>query len=142
MSRVIVAASGYFNPLHVGHIEYLSKARALGDSLVVIVNTDRQAAIKGSRPFMIEQDRLTIVRSLSFVDMAVLACDLDGTVCQTLSLIRPHIFAKGGDRHWGEVPENRVCDELGIRIVDGLGDKIRSSSTLISESGTGEATHG
>lgn len=133
MSKTIVAASGFFNPLHRGHVDYLQRARALGDFLIVIVNTDKQVAIKGSKPFMTEDDRLAIVRALACVDMAVLACDEDGTVCKTLAMLRPHIFAKGGDRYWGNIPENAVCEQLGIKVVDGLGDKIRSSSELIKK---------
>ena len=131
MNKIIVAASGYFNPIHVGHLEYLEKAKKLGDFLIVIVNTDRQVVIKGSKPFMGEIDRLQIVRGLSCVDYALLAMDEDGSVCKTLEFIRPHIFAKGGDRHWGNVPENTVCESLNIKIVDGLGEKIRSSSSII-----------
>ncbi len=131
MIKKIVATSGYWNPLHVGHLDLLQRARALGDFLVVIVNTDLQVALKGSKTFMTQEDRLTIIRGLSCVDMAVLAVDEDGTVCKTLSMLRPHIFAKGGDRFWGNVPENTICEQLGIKIVDGLGDKIRASSELI-----------
>lgn len=129
----IVAASGYFNPLHKGHVEYLERARRLGDKLVVIVNNDFQVKLKGSKEFMDEQERLQIVRSLGCVDFAVLAADIDTTVCKTLWLIRPDIFAKGGDRYSYEIPESKVCRELGIAIVDGLGEKIQSSSWLLSK---------
>ncbi len=130
-SGKIVVASGYFNPLHVGHLEYLTMARSLGDHLIVIVNTDVQVGLKGAKPFMNERDRLALVRALDCVDFALLAADDDGSVCRTLELLRPHIFAKGGDRYWGNIPENAVCERLGIEIVDGLGAKIRSSSELI-----------
>lgn len=128
----IVATSGFFNPLHVGHLELLQRARALGDYLIVIVNTDHQVALKGSRPFMTEDDRLTLVRALACVDMAILACDEDGTVCKTLAMLRPQVFAKGGDRRADEIAEAAVCARLGIRIVDGLGAKIRASSDLLA----------
>ena len=127
----IVAASGYFNPLHKGHVEYLERAKTLGDSLIVIVNNDFQVKLKGSKDFMDEQERLMIVRSLRCVDMAILAVDKDPTVCKSLEIIRPHIFAKGGDRFTYEIPESKICRELGIAIVDGLGDKIQSSSWLL-----------
>lgn len=127
----IVAASGYFNPLHKGHVEYLERAKTLGDKLIVIVNNDFQVKLKGSKEFMDEQERLQIVRSLNCVDMAILSADTDPTVCKTLWLVRPDIFAKGGDRFTYEIPESKVCRELGIAIVDGLGDKIQSSSWLL-----------
>ena len=131
-TKKIVVASGYFNPIHVGHIEYLEKAKELGDTLVVIVNTDAQVKIKGSVPFQTEQDRLRIVQSLKVVDQAILSIDTDGSVCRSLVFLKPDIFAKGGDRHSGEIPEKVVCDAHGIAIVDSLGAKIRSSSGIIS----------
>jgi len=128
----IVAASGYFNPLHKGHVEYLERARSLGDKLIVIVNNDFQVKLKGSKEFMDEQERLMIVRSLRCVDMAVLATDKDPTVCKSIEMVRPDIFAKGGDRFTYEIPESKICRDLGIAIVDGLGAKIQSSSWLLS----------
>jgi len=127
----IVAASGFFNPIHVGHIEYLERAKKLGDFLIVIVNTDKQVAIKGSTNFMPEDDRLNIVRSLRCVDYALLATDDDGSVCKTLEAIRPHIFAKGGDRNINNIPEFDVCNKLNIEIIDNLGKKIRASSEIL-----------
>jgi D-beta-D-heptose 7-phosphate kinase/D-beta-D-heptose 1-phosphate adenosyltransferase len=131
-TKKIVVASGYFNPIHVGHIEYLERAKELGDKLVVIVNTDAQVKIKGSVPFQTEQDRLRIVQSLKVVDQAILSIDTDGSVCRSLVFLKPDIFAKGGDRHSGEIPEKVVCDANGIAIIDGLGAKFRSSSGIIS----------
>ena len=126
-----VAASGYFNPLHKGHVEYLEKAKSLGDYLVVIVNSDHQRALKGSKEFMKEDERMMIVKALRCVDEVVLAIDTDGTVCESLKLIKPNIFAKGGDRFSTEIPEAKVCLDLGIIMTDGLGEKIQSSSWLI-----------
>ena len=124
----IVAASGYFDPLHVGHIEYLEMAKSLGDKLVVIVNSDVQAKIKKGKSFMSEGDRLKIIRSLKCVDEAFISMDADNSVCKSLRGCRPHIFANGGDRKQEEIPESEVCGELEIEMVDGLGEKIRSSS--------------
>lgn len=129
--KIVVAASGYFNPLHVGHIEYLEKARALGDYLIVIVNTDKQVELKGSKKFQTEQDRLRIIQALKCVDLATLSLDHDSTQCKSLAIFQPDIFAKGGDRTAEEIPEAKVCKEFGIKIVDGLGEKIRSSSELL-----------
>ena len=129
----VIAASGYFNPLHKGHVEYLEKAKSLGDKLVVIVNSDHQRALKGSKEFMSQEERMIIVKALRCVDEVVLSVDNDGTVCESLRLVKPHIFAKGGDRFASEIPEAKVCDELGITMVDGLGNKIQSSSWLLGK---------
>ena len=126
----IVAVSGYFDPLHVGHIEYLELAAKLGDRLVVIVNNDKQAALKKGRSFMKEKDRLRIVDALRCVDAVFLSIDEDATVCKSLKRISPDIFANGGDRTNDEAPEVKLCKELNIRVVDNLGKKIRSSSDL------------
>ena len=129
--KIIVAASGYFNPLHKGHIEYLQKAKDLGDYLVVIINNDKQRELKGSKEFMNQDERMAIVSALRCVDEVVLCVDIDNSVSRTLSIIKPDIFAKGGDRYSSEIPESTVCGELGIKIVDGLGNKIQSSSWLL-----------
>tara|TARA_Y100000593_G_scaffold75202_1_gene138691 strand:+ start:1143 stop:1541 length:399 start_codon:yes stop_codon:yes gene_type:complete len=123
-----VVASGYFDPLHVGHIEYLELASKLGDRLVVIVNSDHQASLKKGKSFMSEEDRVKIVSSLRFVDEVFLSIDLDASVCESIRAVNPDTFAKGGDRFSSEIPEAKVCNELGVDIVDSLGAKIRSSS--------------
>ena len=126
----IVAVSGYFDPIHVGHLEYLRLSKKLGDKLVVIVNNDHQCVLKKGKPFMDEKDRVEIVRSLKMVDEVFLSIDDDKSVCKSLEKIKPHIFANGGDRLTGEVPESTVCKKYNIQMTDGLGDKIRSSSDL------------
>jgi len=126
-----VAASGYFNPLHKGHVEYLQKAKSLGDYLVVIVNSDHQRALKNSKAFMDQDERMSIIGALRCVDEVFLSIDEDATVCKSLEAVRPHIFAKGGDRFSSEIPEADVCRRLGIDMVDGLGQKIQSSSWLL-----------
>ena len=126
----IVAVSGYFDPIHVGHLEYLRLSKKLGDKLVVIVNNNHQCVLKKGKPFMDEKDRVEIVRSLEMVDEAFLSIDDDKSVCKSLEKIKPHIFANGGDRSTGEVPESTVCKKYNIQMTDGLGDKIRSSSDL------------
>ena len=126
----IVVTSGYFDPLHVGHLEYLEMAKNLGDKLVVIINSDLQAKLKKGKPFIKEQDRMKIVAALKCVDDVFLSIDKDKSQCESLKYLKPNIFAKGGDRTSDEIPEARVCKELGIQIIDGLGAKIRSSSDL------------
>lgn len=137
---IIVAVSGYFNPLHVGHLDMIRMAKKLGDKLVVIVNNDKQVALKGRVPFMSEKDRLRIISALRDVDEVVLAIDdyqlKDGEipVIKSLAKIKPDIFANGGDRkNLTNVPEYPICKKLGIKMVDGLGRKIRASSKLIAE---------
>jgi cytidyltransferase-like protein len=130
MSKIIVA-SGYFDPLHIGHLEYLNRSKKLGDTLMVIVNSDHQAKLKKGQSFMPENERLQIIRSLSCVDSAVIAVDKDRTVCETLRSIRPYLFTNGGDQNNQSIPEKKICDELGIKLEDGLGDKIQSSSWLL-----------
>lgn len=130
---IVVAVSGYFNPLHVGHLEMIQKAKKLGDKLVAIVNNDHQVGLKGSVPFMSEGDRLKIVAALRDVDQVFLSIDYDKTVCKSLAKLRPNIFANGGDRHsLNDVPEYPVCQKLKIKMVDGLGKKIRASSEMIA----------
>ena len=126
----IVAISGYFDPLHVGHLEYIKISRSLGGFLIVIVNNDHQCSLKKGRSFMKELDRVEIIKSLKGVDEVVLSVDQDRTVCRTLELIKPDIFANGGDRNNEEIPESKVCRKYNIVLIDGLGNKIRSSSDL------------
>ena len=130
---VVVAVSGYFNPLHVGHLEMIQKAKKLGDELVVIVNNDYQVSLKGSVPFMSLADRVKIIKALRDVDRVFISIDKDKTVCRSLAKVKPDIFANGGDRHSiGDVPEYPVCQKYKIQMVDGLGRKIRASSQLIA----------
>ncbi len=130
----VVAVSGYFNPLHVGHLEMIEKAKKLGDKLVVIVNNDKQVKLKGSIAFMSLKDREKIMSALADVDEVFVSIDKDKTVCKSIEKLKPDIFANGGDRKsLGDVPELEVCQRLGINMVDGLGKKIRASSKLISQ---------
>jgi cytidyltransferase-like protein len=137
VNNTVVIASGYFDPIHVGHIEYLSLAKNLGDQLIVIVNNDVQAKLKKKKPFMVEGERSTILKSIFCVDKTIVSIDYDSTVCMSISHVitmnkaTKYIFAKGGDRFAEEIPESDTCKRLGITIVDGLGEKIRSSSDLI-----------
>ena len=137
--RRIVLVSGYFNPIHKGHIEYFENARKHGDELWVIVNSDLQRKLKGSKAFQDEEERLRIVSSLRVVDKAYLSIDKDRTVTETIkhivtnntTMYRKFSFANGGDQDNDSIPEAAICKELGVRLVDGLGDKIQSSSWLL-----------
>ncbi|MEK6872001.1 MAG: adenylyltransferase/cytidyltransferase family protein [Nanoarchaeota archaeon] len=129
----IVAVSGYFDPIHIGHIEYLKLAKKLGDTLIVILNNDHQAMLKKGKPFMPLEDRKAILEAIKYVDEVFISIDTDKSVCKSLQAIKPHIFAKGGDRFANEIPEKKICEELGIKIVDGLGEKIQSSSNFYNK---------
>jgi len=125
-----VAISGYFDPIHVGHLEYIELSKKLGDYLIVIVNNNHQCVLKKGKPFMDEKDRIKIVEAIEWVDEVFLSIDMDKTVCKSLEAIKPNIFTNGGDRTIEEIPESIVCKKYGIEILDGLGKKIRSSSDL------------
>ena len=105
---LVVCASGYFDPIHPGHIEYLEQSKALAGPngrLVVIVNNDEQASMKKGKPFMECKDRLKIVRSLRCVDAAIEACEKgDRSVCSSLKLVRPDVFTNGGDQTNDSIP--------------------------------------
>ena len=128
--------SGYFDPLHIGHLEYFKLAKDLADELVVIVNNREQCLLKKSDEFMDEHDRLEIVYHLDMVDEAIISIDEDKSVCETIKMIHRFkpmdklIFCNGGDRDASNSPEVKVCSELGIDFQQGLGKKIRSSSDM------------
>ena len=135
-----VIVSGYFNPLHKGHLELFEKAKASGDELWIIVNSDIQRSLKGSKPFMEENERLIIVRAIRIVDKALISIDRDKTQCATLfNLAKIHgsdyklFFANGGDQNNDSIPEAPICKEKGIELLDGLGEKIQSSSWLLKK---------
>ncbi len=129
-----IAVSGYFDPLHAGHIEYFKLAKALGDKLIVILNNDEQCILKKRRYFMSQEQKRTILEAIKYVDEVYMSIDDDETVCKSLQVVHPDIFAKGGDRYKDEIPEADICKKLGIKIVDELGKKIESSSELVEKS--------
>jgi len=138
MKKKAIIVSGYFNPIHKGHLEYFNNAKALADELFVIVNNDRQRAIKGSKEFQKEDERMFIVSNIKAVNKAILSIDEDRTVCATLKMIAKNLgnefelaFANGGDQNNDTIPERPICEEIGITLIDGLGDKIQSSSWLL-----------
>ena len=129
MIKVVV--SGYFDPMHRGHIEYIKLAKELGDYLIVILNNDKQAELKKGKAFMPLEDRKAVLEAIEFVDEVFVSVDEDMSVCKSLGIIKPDIFANGGDRKNEEVPETKICNQLGIKIIDGIGEKIQSSSDII-----------
>ena len=138
MKKKAVIVSGYFNPIHKGHLEYFNNAKRHADELIVIVNNDVQRALKGSQEFQGEEERVLIVSNIKAVDRTELSIDSDRTVCATLRKIAHELgsayilaFANGGDQKNDTIPERPVCEEVGITLIDGLGDKIQSSSWLL-----------
>lgn len=137
--------SGYFNPIHVGHLDLIERGREVVDKLFVIVNSDYQRELKGSKEFMNEGERMRIVGSVKGVSGVFLSIDRDRSVCESLRMVYDELtrmfsgddlefkFINGGDRSNGEIPESVVCGELGIEILDGFGDKVQSSSWLLSK---------
>ena len=136
----VTIVSGYFNPLHKGHLELFQNAKAAGDILWVIVNSDLQRALKGSKEFMDQDERLVIVSAIGIVDKALISIDKDKTQCATLTDLANKYsdqyqlyFANGGDQNNDSIPEALVCKKKGIRLLEGLGDKIQSSSWLLNK---------
>jgi cytidyltransferase-like protein len=129
----IVCVSGYFDPVHVGHIEYFQKSKKIGTKLMVIINNDEQAILKKGKSFMHVDERVKIIKEFRCVDMVVTSIDTDRTVCKTLETVepKPYYFCYGGDQNNNTIPETDVCNKRGIELRDGFGDKIQSSSWLI-----------
>ena len=142
MTKKYGITSMYANPIHPGHIECLQLSKELVDELWVIINNDKQAELKRGVPsFQNENFRMDVVAAIRYVDRVVLSVDEDSSVVETIRLVHQMIkkedpnagiiFTKGGDRFGHEIPEAHVCEELGIMIVDGLGEKTHHSSKII-----------
>ena len=145
MKPKAIIVSGYFNPLHKGHLELFEKAKVPGDELWVIVNSDLQRELKGSKEFMEEDERLIIVSAMRIVDKALISIDKDKTQCATLGDLADKFssdyelyFANGGDQNNDSIPEGPLCKEKGIGLLEGLGDKIQSSSWLLKKNNAGK----
>ena len=136
--------SGYFNPIHTGHLDYIEGAKEKCDLLYVIVNSDHQVGLKGSKKFMDEDSRLRIVRALGCVQKAMISIDNDGTVVRSIAKIHkeycddPFVdgiyFMNGGDRKEGNTPESDFCEQNNIHLLYNVGGgKTESSSTLLQK---------
>tara|TARA_Y100000996_G_scaffold411582_1_gene396035 strand:- start:359 stop:802 length:444 start_codon:yes stop_codon:yes gene_type:complete len=140
MKKKGIIVSGYFNPIHKGHIDYFRKAKELGDHLFVIVNNDKQRELKKSKKFMDEDERVLIVNELKLVDNVFLSIDKNQSVelsikelFNTYNKNYDFFFVNGGDQNNDSIPEVKICKKLGIKLIDGLGDKIQSSSWLLKK---------
>ena len=129
----IVCVSGYFDPIHIGHLEYFKMSKKIGTKLMVIVNNDMQANLKKGKSFMPVDERIELIKELRCVDYVVKSIDQDRTVCKTIETLnpRPTFFCNGGDQNNNTIPETDICNKLGIELRDGFGEKIQSSSWLI-----------
>jgi cytidyltransferase-like protein len=140
--KKVVITSGFFNPLHIGHINLIREAKNLGDFLVVIVNNDKQVEIKGKTPFIPEQERIEIIRALKYVNEVFLSIDKDISVAKSLTAVAKKypeaelFFAKGGDRSFSNIPESekKSCEEFKIKVINSVGGgKVQSSSWLLTK---------
>lgn len=135
-----IIVSGYFNPIHKGHIEFLNLSKLQGDALIVIVNNDIQRELKGSKEFMLEDERVMILSNIKSVDMVYLSIDKDRTVKKTIEKIHSQlhndfdlIFSNGGDQTNESIPEKEICKKLNIKLLDKMGNKVQSSSWLLNK---------
>lgn len=136
--KKIVITSGYYNPIHIGHLNLFKQAKELGDYLIVVVNNDEQVKAKGSTPFMLEKERLEIVKAIKYVDESFLSIDKDRSVIKSLEHIfskykdKEILFAKGGDSTNDNVPEKGICEKYGVKMLLNVGGgKVQSSSWLL-----------
>ncbi len=136
---IVVAVSGGFDPVHIGHVRMIQKAKKLGDKLIVILNNDNWLRKKKGYVFMSEHERKEIIKAIKGVDDVVVTShpknSADRSICTELRKIKPDVFANGGDRVKSNIPEVAVCEEIGCRMVFGVGKggKVQSSSWLIKE---------
>lgn len=137
--KIIVAVSGGFDPVHIGHVRMFNEAKKLGDELVVILNNDNWLHFKKGFAFMPEEERKEVIEGFAAVDRVIITAHepdtVDISICRELQEIRPHVFANGGDRKDDNIPEYGLCEELGIQMVFniGSGGKVQSSSLLVSK---------
>ena len=140
---IVVAVSGGFDPLHIGHVRMFEEAKKFGDELIVIINNDNWLRKKKGVIFMPEKERMEVIRALRAVDKVLLSKHgpnpKDMSVSRELKTLRPDVFANGGDRKKGNVPEDVICSEIGCRMVFniGRGGKVQSSSWLLGNYFTG-----
>ena len=139
MKKTAIIVSGYFNPLHKGHIEYFMEAKKLGDKLIVGLNSDHWLTRKKGKPFMSLENRSSIIQNLSMVNEVVMYNDEDDTSCHAIAQVLHSyvnvIFANGGERILSNIPEyQRYGSDKRVKFVCNVGgDKTESSSWLLDE---------
>jgi D-beta-D-heptose 7-phosphate kinase/D-beta-D-heptose 1-phosphate adenosyltransferase len=138
MKKKAIIVSGYFNPIHKGYLEYFNNAKPLTDELFVLVNSNFQRGLKGSKEFQNEEERLFIVQKIKAVDKAFLSTNKDRTVCEYIKFLVATYgkeytlgFVKRGNQENTSISEAPICNQLGVNLIYGLGDKIQSSSWLL-----------
>jgi len=136
----VVAVSGGFDPIHIGHVRMFNEAKKFGDKLVIILNNDNWLRKKKGASFMPDQERKEVIEALGAVDEVILTSHgenpEDMSVCAELEKLRPNVFANGGDRkNENDIPEAVVCRKHGIEMVFnvGKGGKVQSSSWLLEK---------
>ena len=134
----IVVVSGGVDPFHIGHLNLVREASKLGDKLIFILNNDNWLISKKGYVFMKENERAEIMKSIKYVDDVMITKhkknDSDKSVCRELEVIRPAVFANGGDRKSGNIPEYALCEKLDIKMIFGVGGgKVRHSSKFVQE---------
>ncbi len=134
MKKNIVAVSGGFDPVHIGHIRMIREASSHGDVLVII-NSDDWLMRKKGYVFMPWKERAEIMANIKGVTLITSVDDTDGTVCEALVRCKPDMFANGGDRKEKNTPEMDLCEHIGIEMLwqVGGGDKPQSSSWLVNK---------
>lgn len=135
--KIVVAVSGGFDPIHIGHVRLLKEAKALGDTLIVILNNNNWLTNKKTYVFMDEQERMEILKAIRYVDDVILTShqlgDIRTDVCQELELIKPDIFANGGDRYATNIPEYATCQKINCGMEFNVGGGKQQSSSWLTD---------
>ena len=129
--KTTVMVSGGFDPVHAGHIRMIREAAKYGD-VIVIANSDDWLWRKKGFVFMEWERRVEILNAIKGVILVDSVNDSDGTVCEAIERHKPTYFANGGDRGKTNTPEQTVCEDLGVKLLWGIGgeEKLQSSSDL------------
>ena len=137
--KIVVAVSGGFDPIHIGHVRMFQEAKKLGTELVVILNNDNWLRKKKGYFFMNQKEREEVLEHIKGVDRVVITSHpqnpTDMSVCVALMKVRPNIFANGGDRFADNIPEVAICNKLECKMKFnvGRGGKVQSSSWLLDK---------
>ena len=133
--KPVVMVSGGFDPVHAGHIRMIRDAAQYGD-VIIVTNSDDWLYRKKGFVFMEFSQRVEILNAIKGVILVDSVNDADGTVCEAIRRLKPDYFANGGDRSKNNTPEQAVCEEIGVKLLWGIGGnkKLNSSSDLVKKS--------